>query len=395
MPAVVELKNIGKSFILPHEKRDTLKENVLHFLKKRTYEHFMALDNVTLKLGKGEFLGIIGKNGSGKSTLLKIIAGIYKPDKGVIDVNGNIAPFLELGIGFQPELTARENIMVNATLLGLTRKEIIQKFSSIVEFAEIGHFLDLKMKNFSSGMQARLAFAIAREADADLYLCDEVLAVGDEAFQQKCLEVFRNWKSQGKTMILVSHNASLITQFCTRAMLLEQGKLICSGDPETVVDEYHRRLQVQSTKESPAPDFSNSDVRITDVRFFNKGDEEKDNFRTGETMVIRIFYKAIKPVEKPVFGIAIHSDEGVHMSGPNTKTSDYTITKVEGEGYLDCVISPINLLGGKYFLTVSCFDYSCAYPYDYADKKYSFTIEKNRANQFGLIELPVTWRFHD
>lgn len=367
-------------------------------LKKRTFEHFKALDNVNLTVHQGDFIGIVGKNGSGKSTLLKVMAGIYQPDAGSLEINGTIAPFLELGIGFQPELTARENIRVNATLLGLTRKEIAQKFQQIVSFAEIEKFLDLKMKNFSSGMQARLAFAIAKEADADMYLCDEVFAVGDEAFQQKCIGVFEQWKKQGKTLILVSHNPGFITQFCSKAILLEKGKVVTSGDAETVIDEYHRRIHLESHAEEIAPqtgkDHADSDLLITDVRFFDRQGAEVGTFKTGDSITARIFYKVYKTVIKPVFGIAIHRDDGVHISGPNTRTSEYPIEEIRRDGYLDCIINPNTLLGGRYEFTVSCFDYSCTRPYDYHDKKYTFSVERNRENQYGLIELPVTWRHY-
>ena len=242
MNQVIQLSKISKTFILPHERRDTLKENLIHILRKRSYENFHALKDVSFTINKGDFIGIVGKNGSGKSTLLKIISGIYKPNGGVVHVTGSIAPFLELGIGFQQELTARENIRVNATLLGLTGKQIAERFDEIVSFAEIENFLDLKIKNYSSGMRARLAFAIAKEADADIYLCDEVLAVGDESFQQKCVNVFKDWKEQGKTIVLVSHNSDQIKDLCTRAVLLDQGQIVIDDDPVKVIEAYHRRI---------------------------------------------------------------------------------------------------------------------------------------------------------
>ncbi len=241
---MIKVTNLNKQFIVPHEVRDTLKENVLNFLKRKTYEKFSAVSNVNFYINKGEFVGIIGKNGSGKSTLLKIMAGIYKASSGLVDVQGKIIPFLELGIGFQPELTARENIFINGTLLGMTRKQINQKFDRIVEFAEVENFLDLKIKNYSSGMRARLAFAIAKEADGDIYLCDEVLAVGDEAFQQKCISLFKKWHKKGKTIVLVSHNSDLIKQLCTRVIMLEKGNLVKDGTAIKTVHSYHRALNV-------------------------------------------------------------------------------------------------------------------------------------------------------
>ncbi len=241
---MIKVTNLTKQFIVPHEVRDTLKENVLNFLKRKTYEKFNAVNDVTFEIHEGEFVGIIGKNGSGKSTLLKMMAGIYRANSGQIQTHGHIIPFLELGIGFQPELTARENIFINGTLLGMTRKQILQKFDQIVEFAEVENFLDLKIKNYSSGMRARLAFAIAKEADGDIYLCDEVLAVGDEAFQQKCINVFKSWHKQKKTIVLISHNSKLIKQLCTRVIMLENGNLTEDGPTSRTVDTYHRALDL-------------------------------------------------------------------------------------------------------------------------------------------------------
>ncbi len=242
MPNAIRVNGVSKRFVLPHEKRDTLKESVIHFLRRRTYEQFSALDGVNLDIAKGDFIGIVGKNGSGKSTLLKIIAGIYRAGDGEVHVDGSVAPFLELGIGFQQELTARENIFINGTLLGMTRKEIVGKFDRIVSFAEVENFLDLKIKNFSSGMRARLAFAIAKEADADIYLCDEVLAVGDAAFQTKCIEVFKKWHEEGKTIVLVTHDSGRVRELCNRAVVLENGRLVFDGTAGDAVDEYERRL---------------------------------------------------------------------------------------------------------------------------------------------------------
>jgi ABC-type polysaccharide/polyol phosphate transport system ATPase subunit len=393
MDHAIEISAVSKTFILPHEKRDTLKENFLAIFKKKTFEKFKALDNVTLKIRKGEFFGIVGKNGSGKSTLLKVVAGIYCPDQGEVKVNGVIAPFLELGIGFQEELTGRENIFINAALLGLSRKETKERFNRIVEFAELEKFLDLKIKNYSSGMRARLAFAIAKEADADIYLCDEILAVGDEQFQRKCVDVFRHWQQQGKTVVLVSHNAGLIEDFCLDSALIDNGRLIMSGTTADILAEYRRRIAGDRQHQSIAkPNFSDSLLRLKEVRFYGADEDEKDAFNTGETIVARIFYKAYAKIENPVFGIAIHKKDGTHIAGPNTKTSLYPIAAVEGDGYIDCVISNNSLLAGQYDFTASCFDYSCRYPYDYLDRKFQFTILRNRDNQYGLVELPVTWR---
>lgn len=243
---VVQVQNLSKTFLIPHEKRNTLKESLVRVFKKRTFEKFDALNDVSFNINEGDFVGIVGKNGSGKSTLLRIITNIYRPTSGKVQTNGTIAPFLELGIGFQNDLTAKENVHLNATLLGLTKEQIRQKYDKIVEFAELENFMDLQVKNFSSGMRARLAFAIAKEADADIYLCDEVLAVGDESFQKKCLKVFEDWKKQNKTIILVTHDAETVKKMCTRAILLTEGKIEADDYPEKVIEKYHRLLATTS-----------------------------------------------------------------------------------------------------------------------------------------------------
>lgn len=391
MEPIVSVENVSKQFRIPHEKRDTLKENVLNFFHKMEYEEYQALSDINFHLNPGEFFGVVGRNGSGKSTLLKLIAGIYQPTSGTIKANGSMAPFLELGVGFQPELTARENIHMNATLLGLDRKKIEQKFDQIIAFAEIENFVDLKLKNFSSGMRSRLAFAIAKEADADLYLVDEVLAVGDEQFQKKCLDVFRQWKSQGKSLLFVSHNPGLVTELCERAVLLEKGRQIAIGPADKVMDKYHQLINIGegSNQEN---NFLESPITITDVTFTDELGKSRRNFKTGETIVAQVSFEAKEKVQNPVFGLAIHRSDGVHVSGPNTKTSSFTINEVKGKGTVECVFHNNSLLGGTYQLSASIFDYPCVYPYDYKERKFMFTIEKNRDNQYGLVEVPVSWR---
>ncbi len=239
----ISLQNLSKSFLVPHQRRTTLKDSFVEFLavglwQKSENEKFYALRDIDLQIQRGEFIGIIGANGSGKSTLLKLLAGIYRQDQGQIQVNGTIAPLLELGIGFQQDLSARDNIFINAALLGLSSKETHRLLPDIVEFAEIGHFLDLKIKNYSSGMRQRLAFAIAAHVDADIYLCDEVFAVGDESFQAKCLRVFQLWREAGKTILLVSHNTTQIAGICDRAVLLREGRIMADGNAPEVVALY-------------------------------------------------------------------------------------------------------------------------------------------------------------
>lgn len=234
----IRVTGIAKTFRIPHEKVTSLRGAAISMFRKRSYEEFNALDNVSFDVKKGEFFGVIGRNGSGKSTLLKILAGIYKPDKGNVRINGMISPFLELGIGFNPELSGRDNVYLNATVLGMSKKQIDEKFEDIVKFAELERFIDQKLKNYSSGMQVRLAFAVSIHANRDILLMDEVLAVGDSNFQKKCIDIFRGYRGRGKTVILVTHDIATVRKYCDRAMLLHNGKMIKIGNVNDVCDEY-------------------------------------------------------------------------------------------------------------------------------------------------------------
>jgi ABC-type polysaccharide/polyol phosphate transport system ATPase subunit len=234
----VEVDHVSKAFRIPHEIRDTVKEHFLHPLKRTSYEVNQALDDVTLSVEEGEFFGVVGPNGSGKSTLLKIIAGIYRPDSGAVRLHGLLSPFLELGVGFSPELTARDNVRINGTLLGLTRKQLDQRFDEVIAFAELERFVDQKLKNFSSGMQVRLAYSIAIQVDFDILLLDEVLAVGDEAFQEKCFATFDRLRAEGRTILFVSHDLNAVRAFCDRAVLVRGGVAEAIGPPDEVVETY-------------------------------------------------------------------------------------------------------------------------------------------------------------
>ena len=237
----IKVDNVCKTFRIPHEKISSLRGAFVNLFKTNGYEEFNALDDVSFEVKKGEFFGIIGRNGSGKSTLLKILAGIYQPDKGKVKVNGLISPFLELGIGFNPELSGRDNVFLNAAVLGLSRKQIEEKFDDIVNFSELRKFIDQKIKNYSSGMQVRLAFSVAIHANREILLMDEVLAVGDSNFQSKCLEEFNKYRELGKTVILVSHDLPTVRKYCDRVMLLRDGRVEIISDSEAAVEKY--RLQ--------------------------------------------------------------------------------------------------------------------------------------------------------
>ena len=245
---ILRVEDLWKKFKIPHERRTTVFENIVGALqmlggKTFSYEEFWALKEVSFTVAKGESLGVIGENGSGKSTLLKILARILRPDRGKVQAVGRIAPILELGVGFHPDLTAKENILVYGTIMGLKNSELRKRMDSILQFAALERFRDAKLKNLSSGMQMRLGFSVAIETDPDIFLIDEALAVGDMEFQQKCLSKFKEFKSTGKTMVLVSHALNLVREFCEKTLLLSRGEMVSFGETETVVNEYIRRVQ--------------------------------------------------------------------------------------------------------------------------------------------------------
>jgi ABC-type polysaccharide/polyol phosphate transport system ATPase subunit len=238
MAPAITVHGVSKSFRLPHQQRTTFKEYFLHPFHRTFYEHQMALDDISFDVQEGEFFGIIGPNGSGKSTLLKIMAGIYRQDKGVVSIDGLVSPFIELGVGFSPELTGRDNVRINSTLLGLSSKELARRYENIVAFAELERFMDQKLKNFSSGMQMRLAYSIAIQVDFDVLLLDEVLAVGDQNFQEKCFATFRRFRAEGKTIVLVTHDLATLEEHADRVLLLRRGKVEMLGEPSDVAAHY-------------------------------------------------------------------------------------------------------------------------------------------------------------
>jgi len=403
----IKVENVSKTFRIPHEKISSLRGAAVNAFKKKSYEEFQALDDVSFEVKKGEFFGIIGRNGSGKSTLLKILAGIYQPDGGKVHLHGLISPFLELGIGFNPELSGRDNVYLNATVLGMSKKQIDQKFDDIVAFSELERFIDQKLKNYSSGMQVRLAFSVAIHANRDILLMDEVLAVGDTNFQSKCLEEFNRYRDLGKTVVLVTHDIAIIQRYCDRALLVRNGKIMKIGKADEVGSEYinqnisdeEKRIveeqELKNKKDNTSSEIEVSGaqkiVEITNVEFLDRDGKVKNVFETGDDIVARIYYAAKKKIEKPVFGIAIYTQEGIYLSGPNTKTSKFKLDEIEKDGHVDFMILKNQFFKGKYNFTAVVYDWSCLTPYEIKDKKYSFQIFSKDENQQGIIKLDHVW----
>ncbi|HPN54849.1 MAG TPA: ABC transporter ATP-binding protein [Candidatus Moranbacteria bacterium] len=335
----VKVVGVSKKFKIPHEKINSVLGVALNVFKKKTYEEFEALDDVSFEVKKGEFFGIIGRNGSGKSTLLKILAGIYKADKGKVQIDGMISPFLELGIGFNPELSGRDNVYLNATVLGLTKKQIDEKFDSIVKFSELEKFIDQKLKNYSSGMQVRLAFSVSIHANRDILLMDEVLAVGDSNFQSKCIEEFNKYRNLGRTIVLVSHDVETVRRYCDRAMLIRFGKIKKIGNVNEIVDEYLReniideekRIEKMNEKkecdnieyeveyvDDAGRKFDRKIANILEVKIFNQKNIEKNVYASGEIIRAEIKIEFKKETKDPIFGITVRDSSGKSLFITNT-----------------------------------------------------------------------------
>lgn len=282
----VVVKDLYKSFKLPHEQHSGVKQVAVNiFNRKRGFEVQKVLNDISFEIKKGEFFGIVGRNGSGKSTLLKLLAGIYTPDKGLVQVNGSLTPFIELGVGFNPELTGRENVYLNGALLGFDRNKMDEMYDEIVEFAELEQFMDQKLKNYSSGMQVRLAFSIAIRARSDILLIDEVLAVGDVAFQQKCFKYFDELKKANRTIILVSHDMGAIKQFCSRAILVSHGEVVKEGSPDNIAIEYERLNYEHETGRENKDDKIEKNVILSS---YNLDGKKTDNFEYNSEAVFKI-----------------------------------------------------------------------------------------------------------
>jgi ABC-type polysaccharide/polyol phosphate transport system ATPase subunit len=322
IPAV-KAEGVSKSFRLPLDQPSTFKQRVLHPRQSRAATQLDALVDVSFEVKPGEFFGIIGRNGSGKSTMLKILAGIYEADAGTVSVAGPVSPFIELGVGFTPELTARDNVVVNAALLGMPRAEALARFDEIIRFAELERFVDLKLKNYSSGMQVRLGFAAAIQADADVYIVDEVLAVGDARFQEKCFDTFRRFKREGQTVIYVTHDLGTVERFCDRALLLEGGRVADAGDPRDVIRTYRQHdLELaqrrHSTQEQTSTRWGDGSAEIVDAWFEDAGGRRQEALAQGDQVTFCARIRFTDTMEQPVFGVIVRNEERQHVFVTNT-----------------------------------------------------------------------------
>jgi ABC-2 type transport system ATP-binding protein len=313
-PLAIQVEGLHKAFRIPTQRVDSLKERMVHPFASRDYRELRALDGISFEVRKGEFFGIVGRNGSGKSTLLKLLASIYRADAGKIRMAGRLAPFIELGVGFNHELTARENVVLNGVMMGLTPKEMRRRLDSVIEFAELGEFADLKLKNYSSGMLVRLAFSVMMEADADVLLIDEVLAVGDASFQQKCADAFHQMKAEGKTIVLVTHEMSTVEAYCHRAMLLSDGEIQHIGDPAETGREY-LKLNFEGGVDSGNATAGAGDdgARLVDCWIESAAGERLTTLERGEEIRLHVEVELLQEVESISVGFVLANADGLGL----------------------------------------------------------------------------------
>jgi lipopolysaccharide transport system ATP-binding protein len=397
----IQFDGVSKKFILHRERARSFQELVLHLVRRDSgsREEFWALRDVSFIVKQGETVGLIGPNGAGKSTALKLISRIIEPTSGRIEVNGRVGALLELGAGFHPDLTGRENIYLNGSILGLSRAQIQRKLDAIISFAELERFIDVPVKHYSSGMYVRLGFSVAVNTDPDMLLVDEVLAVGDAAFQRKCLERINHLRQQGVTILFVSHSAETVRAVCPRVLWLDRGRLVSDGSAEAVVARYltHSWAAEEGSRGLEPEDdrrWGSGEVQIVGVHLLDGRDQERQLFHVGEPLTVEIRYRATRRVERPIFGLAIHRDDGTHITGPNTQFAGHEIPHVEGDGTIRYTVSSLPLLEGKYYISVSAHNWEDTQGFDYHDRLYVFRVLPSEGERYGIVTLNGEWSWH-
>ena len=424
----VKLDNIGKKFIISHEKEALIRHLLPKFLRIKSYEELWALNNINLEIEEGLTYGIIGRNGAGKTTLLNVVSGITFPTRGKVYLNGKVSTLLSLGAGFHPELTGEENIYINGSILGLKIKEIKKRFKQIVDFSELGDFISAPLQTYSAGMYMRLGFSIAINVDFDILLMDEILAVGDISFQNKCLKKLRELQELGKTIMMVSQSLDLLNQLCHKTVLLDKGEILSQGITGQVTDYYkglmskkisQNELQGQkeiirkksvkklATKDTNKDNFTDwfipkdawgtksgtDDVQIIEVKLLNRKNKESTMYKTGENMKIKVKYIVHKEIDEPHFGVAIFREDGTYCFGPNTKFDGLKIERLKkGEGEFSIEYKSLNLLSGKYRVSVAIWEKNERFAYDNHYALYKFEVIPEKRDH-GILYLDHKWRW--
>jgi len=390
---ILAVDHLVKSFRLHHQKSSSLKQ-LIAGRGRNKFEDFIAVNDVTFDVREGEVFGVIGQNGSGKSTLLKCMAGILQPNSGHVQVFRRMSALLELGAGFHPELSGRENVFLNAAILGMGRKEITARFDAIVDFSGLHTFIDQPVKNYSSGMYVRLAFAVAINVDPQLLIVDEILAVGDVSFQQRCLEKFVEFRNEGRTIVLVTHDMGSVKSLCDRAIWLEHGKAVDAGDPGELVEAYTERML---GAEAPAADGSvrrgSGEIKIVEVEMYvNGATTAVKRCRTSDDVVIRLHYEAEKAIPQPVVGIEIEILGGATVTAPNTRDVGLVPATMSGTGVIEIALSDISLIPGTYDIHTSITDFNRAVVYDNLHDALRFDVMTGKPYETGgVVTMRPVW----
>jgi len=396
------LEDVSVRYRVPRERIPTLKEYAIRRLQRNvSYDAFWALREVSLELHQGEVLGIVGPNGAGKSTLLKVIARVLRPTLGRVRVRGRIAPLLELGAGFDLELTGRENVFLNGAMLGFNQRDIAARLERIVDFAGLHQFIDAPLRTYSTGMVARLAFSVATDVAPEILIVDEVLSVGDADFQRKSLERIQGFRQAGATILMVSHNLDTVQAMCTRALWLDHGQIKAQGSAEAVVRQYQgfdmaaEAVRLADTKPVRTNQrWGTGAIEVRKVRLIDGTGEERAIFETGQPLTLQMDYEAHQPVTGSIFGMAIHRHDGAHVTGPNTQFAGLDLPTLRGRGTVACAIPALPLLEGLYHVSVAVVNADDTEVFDYHDRAYSFRVV-NLANdvreRYGLITVQGQW----
>ena len=386
----------------------TLQEAVLRgFRGLKAVDYFWALKDVTFSVPAGNMIGLVGRNGAGKSTLLRLVGGVGQPTQGRIQTMGRISSLIDLGVGFHPELTGRENIFITGVISGLTRKGVAQRFDQIVGFSELEDFIDNPFRTYSSGMRMRLAFSVAIHTDPEILLIDEVLAVGDMAFQQKCLDRIEAFKRDGCAILLVSHDTALIEKLCDEALWLNESRIMAHGPATMVVQQYIQELKIETQRRTPSSwqayklgegqelrvnenRFGSLEMEIQNVQLLNAEGNPAINLSSGDSLEIQFEYHNPTGIDAPIFGVSINHGDGLTYYDVNTVSAGLDLANMGGKGKVTLFIDRLDLNGGTYFIDVGAYKNDWSYAYDYHWHVYSFTIEPERIEK-GFLRPPHHW----
>jgi ABC-2 type transport system ATP-binding protein len=390
----VVVENVSKKYRLYRERNQSIKVAIMRGGRAKV-DMFWALQDVSFEVYQGSTTGLIGENGSGKSTMLKCLARILRPDTGSVSVTGKMSALLELGAGFHPELSGRENVFLNGAILGLKQKELAAKFDDIVDFAGIGQYIDEPVKNYSSGMYVRLGFSVAINVEPDILLVDEVLAVGDEAFQRKCLERFADLKNSGKTVIIVSHAMGSVINMCDHVIWFKKGRKMADGDPRQVVEAYTGSITLSEHRPTETGDrWGSGEARIERVTLLDRSGQQTTRVGSGEPLTVRLWYTTSQPVERPVFSVSLQTLQGVVISNPTTREGGEVPEKLDGSGWVDLVLERFPILPGTYDITASLTDFTLAHPYDVRRNVLRMDVDrKGPVETNGILSLGGHWAF--